>query len=257
MAAITNKIIAISPTQREDLVKKYRIAGDNKFETIKLGFNLKPFVHHRELKGRFRKELSIDNNVWLVGIIGRLVPVKNHTMFLKAVMHFTQQNPKTKILFAIIGDGELREGLEAFCVQKGISESVRFCGWIRDIQYVYDDLDALVLTSINEGTPVSIIEAMASAVPVVSTDVGGIKDLFGDLVVSQFSNGFNICERGLLVPKNDEQSLSNGLRFILDNPDYIHRHIIASACEFVVSNYHQDRLINDIKSLYRNLLSQP
>jgi GT2 family glycosyltransferase/glycosyltransferase involved in cell wall biosynthesis len=254
LAAFTRKIIAISPTQREDFVKKYRIANDEKFETIKLGFDLTPFVNNAVLKGRFRKELGIDNDVWLVGIIGRLVPVKNHTMFLKAVVHFTHQYPDTKILFTIIGGGELRDDLEYFCIQQGISEHVRFCGWIKDIQYVYADLNTLVLTSINEGTPVSIIEAMASSVPVVSTDVGGIKDLLGGTTGSLASNGFKICERGLLLTKNDPQSLSNSIRYIIDNLDTIDRRIVSHAREFVVSDYNQDRLVHDIRSLYFKLL---
>ena len=254
LATFSNKIIAISETQRDELVNKYRIAKDKKFETIKLGFNLKPFVNNTGLKGRFRKKLAIDNDVCLIGIIGRLVPVKNHTLFLKAGVHFIRQNPNAKVLFAIIGDGELRAELEKRCVQQGISEYVRFCGWITNIHYVYADLDLLVLTSINEGTPVSIIEAMASSVPVISTDVGGIKDLLGDSLTSAPNSGFNLCEKGLLVPKNNAQDLSNGIRYILDNIDTIQRRIVPAAREFVISDYHQDRLIEDMRSLYRSLL---
>jgi GT2 family glycosyltransferase/glycosyltransferase involved in cell wall biosynthesis len=257
LATATDKIIAISTTQREDLVNRYRIANDEKFETIKLGFNLDPFIKNNTSKGHFRKELGIDTQTRLVGIIGRLVPVKNHTMFLQAVKHFMQQYQDGKILFAVIGDGELRENLETFCHQEGISQHVRFCGWIKDIQYVYADLDVLVLTSINEGTPVSIIEAMASGVPVISTDVGGIKDLLGNSVDMQYTGGFKRCERGLLIPKTNYQVLSNGIRYILDHPDTVHQQLVPTAHKFIVSNYHQDRLVNDIRSLYHRLLNQP
>jgi len=254
-ATFTDKIIAISPTQREDLVKKYRIAADDKFETIKLGFDLEPFVNNTALKGRFRKELGIDNKVWLVGIVGRLVPVKNHITFINAVAHFIRQHPDEKILFTIIGDGELRNDLEQLCIQKELSKNVRFCGWIKDIHYVYADLDTLVLTSINEGTPVSIIEAMAASVPIISTDVGGIKDLLGNSTKPQTSAGFKLCERGVLLTKNDPQALSSSIRYIINSQDTIQQEIVSRAQEFVLTNYHQDRLVGDIRTLYESLLN--
>lgn len=254
MAAVTDKIIAISPTQCEDLTIKHRISNTDKVETIKLGFDLEPFVHSAKLKGNFRKELTINNEVKLVGIVGRLVPVKNHFIFLNSVKYFMSQHPDMKILFAIIGDGEMRDELQEFCIRLGISEHVRFYGWMKDIAQVYADLDLLALTSINEGTPVSIIEAMAAGVPVISTDAGGIKDLLGNPIGPQSSNGFRVCERGILLPQSDPKSLAEGMRYIFDNSEIGNQQMVSNARQFVLSEYHQDRLIQDIRSLYKNLL---
>ena len=254
MSVFTDKIIAISPTQREDLVNKYRISKSDKVDTIKLGFDLDPFVMSSKSKGRFRVQLGIDNTVRLVGIVGRLVPIKNHFLFLEAAKQFISQHPDMKIRFAVIGDGEMKEELQKFCIQQGISEHVRFCGWIKNIAHVYADLDVLALTSINEGTPVSIIEAMAAGVPVISTDAGGIKDLLGEQIESQPSNGFRICERGILLPRNAPQSLADSIRYIVSNAENGGRQMVSAARQFVLSDYHQDRLIQDIRSLYYNLL---
>jgi glycosyltransferase involved in cell wall biosynthesis len=254
LAVFTDKIIAISPTQREDLVTKYRISNNDKVVTIKLGFDLEPFVHSTELKGNFRKELTINNEVKLVGIVGRLVPVKNHFMFLNAVKYFMSQHPDMKILFAVIGDGEMRDELHDSSIRLGISEHVCFYGWIKDITKVYADLDLLALTSINEGTPVSIIEAMSSGVPVISTDAGGIRDLLGNRIGPQSSNGFRVCERGILLPQSDPKSLAEGMRYIFDDTELGNQQMISNARQFVLSEYHQDRLIQDIRSLYNDLL---
>ena len=148
----------------------------------------------------------------------------------------------------------MRGELQNFCIRQGISEYVRFCGWIKDITQVYADLDLLALTSINEGTPVSIIEAMASGIPVISTDAGGIKDLLGNRLGPQPSNGFRVCERGILLPKNDPKSLAEGMHYIIGNTERDNQQMISNAKQFVLSEYHQDRLIQDISSLYINLL---
>ena len=148
----------------------------------------------------------------------------------------------------------MRAELKDFCIRLGISEHVRFYGWVKDIAQVYADLDLLAMTSINEGTPVSIIEAMSSGVPVISTDAGGIKDLLGNQLGPQSSNGFRICDRGILLPKNDSISLAEGMRYIFDNAELVNQHMIRDANRFVLSEFHQDRLIKDISSLYDSLL---
>ncbi len=119
---------------------------------------------------------------------------------------------------------------------------------------MYADLDIVALTSINEGTPVSIIEAMASGVPVVSTDAGGIKDLLGEVNIADSTDGFKICKRGLLVQNNDEKSLANGIKYILDQHTSIHDRMTSDARRFIMANYQKDRLVRDIQSLYEKLL---
>ena len=104
--------------------------------------------------------MRVGDTTLLVGIVGRLVPIKNHILFLDMAEIFLKENIELDVKFVVIGDGELRKTLEALVENKGLRNHVRFCGWRQDLPEVYADLNILALTSENEGTPVSIIEAM-------------------------------------------------------------------------------------------------
>lgn len=250
---ITDVIIAISPSQYNELTNKYRIAPSRKIEMKELGFNLKLFLNKEQKQGKFRRSLNIMNDVVLIGIIGRLVPIKNHEMFLRAAKHFIAQHPDIKVRFVIVGDGELKNNLQDFAHKLSLDEYVTFCGWIKDVSMVYSDLDVLALTSLNEGTPVSIIEAMASSVPVVATDAGGVVDLLGSPI--EQSNGFSICERGILCMKNDSIGFSHGLAYLTRMNEAKEAMLLSRACDFVKSKYHQERLIRDIEDIYSKLMT--
>ena len=251
---ITDVIIAISPSQYNELTNKYRIAPSHKVETKELGFNLKLFLDSEKEKGKFRESLSIEKDVILIGIIGRLVPIKNHKMFLRFAKYFMIKNPEIKVKFVVVGDGELRDDLQEFSHKLELDEYVTFCGWIKDISLVYSDLDILALTSLNEGTPVSIIEAMASSVPVIATDAGGVVDLLGSSL--ERSNSFRICERGILCKKDDPIGFSHGLSYLINLNSTEERILLSKACEFVKSKYRQERLIKDIEVLYTKLMQE-
>jgi glycosyltransferase involved in cell wall biosynthesis len=138
----------------------------------------------------------------------------------------------------------------------GIEPYVRFCGWLKDISIVYSDLDILALTSMNEGTPVSIIEAMASSVPVIATEAGGVVDLIGVGNTprrSNLSNGFKICERGILCRKNDAAGFSNGLRYLMDIDPNKKEKMLSQACAFVKQKYSHSRLYKNIEEIYLDL----
>ena len=154
--------------------------------------------------------------------------------------------------FVVIGDGKLRNDLQEFAHKLELDEYVTFCGWIKDVSLVYSDLDILALTSLNEGTPVSIIEAMASSVPVIATDAGGVVDLLGTPL--ERSNGFRICERGILCQKDDPIGFSHGLSYLINLNSTEEEILLSRACEFVKSKYRQERLIKDIEDLYSNLM---
>ena len=113
----------------------------------------------------------------MVGIVGRLVPIKNHVLFIEAARQVLLERPD--VVFAIAGDGELRAMLEAEA-HRVLGERVRFLGWVFDLALLYAALDVVVLTSLNEGTPVALIEAMAAGRPVVATDVGGVAEVVRD-----------------------------------------------------------------------------
>jgi len=258
LAKITNLVIAISESQKNELVNKYRIVRASKVRVVKLGFDLEPFVSSKNLA---RESTQIFNSGEIdfvvdelkIGIVGRLVPIKNHKMFLESAKIFLEQNPLIKATFLIIGDGEMRGELEAYCRKEGLANHVLFCGWVRDVASVYADLDILALTSINEGTPVSIIEAMASSVPVIATDVGGIQDLLGTTTDELKLNDFNICERGISCRKNDVKGFVNGLKYLVQGKQTEREEIVSRARIFVEQTYSKQRLIKNMENLYSEL----
>ena len=255
-AMVTDVIIAISKTQKKELAYQYRIAPADKIKIIELGFDLSPFLSSKLRQGQFRRKFGIDDDTFLIGIIGRLAPIKNHMMFLKAAKIFLEQNSSIRVKFLVVGDGELRHKLEVYCNKQGLSNHVIFCGWVRDVPLVYADLDILSLTSINEGTPVSIIEAMASSVPVIATDAGGVLDLLGAPDNISQSNGFTVCERGILCRNDDVFGFSKGLKYLTENGRCETEERIKRARVFVEQRYSQERLINDIEATYFKLMEK-
>ena len=255
LAMVTDVIIAISDSQKKDLAEKFHIAPAKKIRTIELGFELEPFLRNDSLKGQFKKQCGISHGTLLIGIVGRLVPIKNHRMFFKAAKQFVEQNPGLQVTFLVVGDGELKGELQAYCRQLGLTRHVIFCGWVKEVHLVYADLDILALTSLNEGTPVSIIEAMASSVPVIATDAGGVLDLLGSPDGIPSSNGFRVCERGILCRKDDAVGFAKGLKYLVDI-DESHRHrLLTQARSFVEERFSEERLIRDIESLYLDLMA--
>jgi len=234
----TDVILTISECLREELIG-YRIAPAGKIRVVPLGLPLDQFSDLDDERGAMRSELVCSTDTPLVGMIGRLVPIKRHELFLEAARVITAENPQVK--FLIVGDGERRAELEEMAAELGLADAVRFTGWRADLPVIYADLDVVVIASRNEGTPVSIIEAMAAGVPVVSTAVGGVPDL--------------LCEGkfGELVEPEDAAALAEGIQKALrrgkdDRVDM--------ARQWAYDQYGGARLIDDIRTLYRELLDR-
>jgi glycosyltransferase involved in cell wall biosynthesis len=254
IAKFTDVIIAISQSQKWELSHKFSVTKAEKLKTVKLGIDLSKFTSI-EKPNMLKKSLRLGEDTALIGIVGRLVPIKNHFMFIKAAFHLLSSDQRKKYHFIIIGDGEIREKLEFLTRELNVNDNIHFIGWRHDLPLLYADLDVVALTSLNEGTPVSIIEAMASAVPVITTDVGGVKDLLGNCESKDAEqNGFQLCERGLLCPKNDAFSLANGIRYIIEDESFSKKSsMVLNARNFIFENYSRERLVKDIESLYENL----
>lgn len=233
----TDAIVAISPSQRTDLLN-LGIGSSQKVRVIPLGFELRPFLEASGTTG-LRHRFGLSRGDKLVGIVGRLTPIKNHRLFIDAAKILAEQD--NRVRFVIIGDGELRADLEAYVRQARLDNRVFFTGWVRDMPGLFRDLDLVVQTSTNEGTPVSVIEAMASARPVVATAVGGVPDVI--------SNG----ETGLLVPPGNVGMLAEAMQGVLADEALAHR-LGQAAREQVAAKYDIERLLNDTIDLYCNLL---
>ncbi|MBW2082870.1 MAG: glycosyltransferase [Deltaproteobacteria bacterium] len=253
LAKMTDVIIAISYMQKMELTHKFNITTAKKTKIIELGFDLGPFLSCHVLKGKFRKEIGLPEEEFLIGVVGRLVPIKNHIMFLNAAKMLIESGHAKGAKFLIIGDGELRRELEYYCRKKRMDEKVIFCGWIKEVHYVYADLNLVALTSLSEGTPVSVIEAMASGVPVIATDVGGVPDLLGTPMNKNSYEGFVICERGIMCKKDDPEGLSNAIRYAMEERKDVQEARTLAAKSFVQQKYSKERLIRDIEALYMEL----
>jgi len=253
LARVTDVIVAISESQRKELAETYRIAPPEKISVIGLGFDLAPFLNCKERRGELRRSLGIDDETLLIGIIGRLVPIKNHKMFFDAAKLFLKDYKTRPVRFIVAGDGELKEELEAYCEALGLSEYTHFCGWVQDAPLIYADLDVLALTSKNEGTPVSIIEAMASSVLVISTNAGGVQDLMGSSNAVTLSNGLEVTGRGVLCAKGDSRAFAKGLRYLAELDAVSRGERLEAARSYVEKAFSNQRLLNDIETLYMNL----
>jgi glycosyltransferase involved in cell wall biosynthesis len=253
LAKKSDAIIAISEQQKKELVKDFRIAPEEKFRVIPLGFDLDRFRAGQEQKRRkFRKEFNLSDDEIAIGIIGRLVPVKNHYLFLKAIKHVFDKSSK-KVKAFIIGDGDTREDLQNLATEVGISFSTEqsaehvhplvFTSWRSDVDHINAGLDIVCLTSLNEGTPVSLIEAQAANKPIVSTRVGGIADIVAE------------GETGLLADVQDtELYCDHLLRLVQD--DQLRKRLGENSCQHVIERFGYQRLIEDMSRLYYELLER-
>lgn len=245
LALFTSKIITVSDSVKNELIAS-GICNVNKIKVIPLGFELEKFFNIPSMNG---DRLNI-------GIVGRLVPIKNHNLFLEAAAKIIADNPQMQLRFEVIGDGQLRQELEAYSRKLNISSQVDFLGWQKDLVKIYSFLDVVALTSINEGTPVSLIEAMASGRAIVATDVGGVKDLMGLEIEAGIkpNTNFKVLERGVLVNSQDADSFSAALTFILQN-SALREDMGMHARDFVKNKFAKERLIRDLEGLYSNLLN--
>ena len=250
---VTDRLIVVSKQQSIEIGKKFRVGRSGQIKVIPLGLDLGLFADHASRRANFRHELCIPDHAILIGIVGRLTEIKNHRMFLNVVARLKEIDPacwrQGAVRFIVIGDGGLREALEEQSVKLGLEKDVIFVGSRKDPEYFYPALDVVALTSHNEGTPLTLIEAMANARPVVATSVGGVVDLLGDVVED---GPYKVCRRGISVPAGDEDVFVAALSRIIRDRS-LRQEMGDRGLEFVEINYSKERLFEDIKDLYAEL----
>lgn len=197
LAAISTHIIALSEMQKQELVNTYKIASSNKIKVIPLGID--PSIYtliDNEKRENFRKKFHLQPNDVAIGIIGRVVPIKNHQLYLEIAKEMLFNKKYEHVYFFVIGDGGEMETLMQQLSQKNIpfypahtTAKIVFTSWVEDMLWAYYGLDIIVLTSLNEGTPLSIIEAQFCGKPVIAANVGGVKDTFKNEVSGYLVNG--------------------------------------------------------------------
>ncbi len=248
----TDKIIVITRQQFEEINKEFGVGRANQFETIPLGIDLDKFADSEKKRGILRKEIGAKDDEILVGFVGRFTEIKNIPLLLEVAKIYNERKNENSpnLKFILIGDGHLRAELEKKAEEFEKDQNVKFLGNRNDADVFYAGLDIVALTSFNEGTPLSLIEAMANGKPVISTAVGGVPDLLGE--IKEKKENFNVCERGIAVSSEDAEGFYNGLIYLAENTG-LQNDFGERGKNFVRENYSKKRLIADIENLYRKM----
>ncbi|HEV2707731.1 MAG TPA: glycosyltransferase [Pyrinomonadaceae bacterium] len=258
----TDRIVVISPQQYREIHEQFRVGCAAQFRIIPLGLDTNVFTDWQTRRTGARAAFGASDADVLVGIVGRLTEIKNHELFLEAVARFVEQSAAERkmsdtprVRFLIIGDGHLRASLEERARALGLGGIVHFTGTRNDPEDFYAALDVVALTSLNEGTPLTLIEAMACERMVVATSVGGVVDLLGEPSIGEArgeAEGYTVCERGLSVRPRDAAAFSRALVRAVEDAD-LRRTLGARGRAFVASNYSKERLVEDVLRLYEEL----
>jgi glycosyltransferase involved in cell wall biosynthesis len=246
----TDCLVAVSQSQGRELVEKYRVAPPGKFVTIAIDFNMSRYLRLNGYRGPIRRQSSCITGSVLIGWAGRLAPVKNPALFIEVAALVAQAYPKAR--FAIVGDGELRGQLELLVRERNMSETIELIGWQSDLSDFYADIDLLVMTSRQEGTPLALLEAMASGKPFVSTDVGGICDLMAEAPESV--EGMRVSKNGILTDPS-AASLAKGIAYLLDRPSEALQ-MGRAGRSFVSDAFAEGHSGSELENLYLKLLKQ-
>ena len=241
LAHACDRIVAVSDEVRSDLVE-LKVARPSKIEVIPVGFDMQrlivPAGRHEELHHAFRSSVGLPDAPLVVSFVGRIVPIKRADRFLQAAWEL-RDTPAT---FMVVGDGEELAALRGSEIARALGDRLVFTGYRSDIAAVYHASDVVVLTSDNEGTPVSLIEALACGVPVVGTDVGGVR-----AVVDDGTTGF-------VVPAPDAALLATRIRALIEDAE-LRRRFGQAGRERVEGRFSAERLAADHDRLYRSILA--
>ncbi|MFA5864970.1 MAG: glycosyltransferase [Phycisphaerae bacterium] len=241
LAKFTDRLVCISPKLTTELSQKFKIAPIEKFATIELGLPLNRFT---SLPGRgpLRTKFNIPDDAIVLGSLGRLVPIKNYHRMLCIFHNLLRMVPNKKLYLLIGGTGPLENELKDTARKFGLTENVFFPGLVRDLPQFYADIDIGILTSDNEGTPVTILEAQAAGKYVVAPDVGGIGDILDP-------------RAGALISPNEVDAYVHSLCDIINNWSTLKTsgEQVRSA---TIERFSPDRLANDLDYLYRKLLQE-
>lgn len=244
----TDQIITVSEQQRREIHEEFGVGRLEQFRVVPLGIDLQEI---RPVPGELRRELGIADGEFVIGAVGRLCEVKNYQMLLRAAAQLIKAaDTMQSIRLVLVGDGHLRGELETLARELGIAHRVSFAGLRQNVNAIYCDFDVVALTSLNEGTPLTLIEAMMCGRAVVATEVGGVVDLMGTR--QSAAGGFSIWDHGVTCPSGDVEGFARGLRHLQERPEQ-RRVMGEESSRRAKQNHSKDRLIADIAQCYREL----
>jgi glycosyltransferase involved in cell wall biosynthesis len=239
LARHSSLLVAVSENVRKEILA-YKVGTPEKVITVPLGLELDRFLSIDGPSGKLRGELGLSERDILIGNVQRLVPTKGHRYLFRSIQLLKEIAPEVR--FVIVGDGELRAELEQLVENLGLREHVRFLGFRKDVDNIYADSDAIVFPSLTEGSPLAIIEALASARPVVATDVGGISELVDE----------GKC--GFVVPAKDPRALAEALLKLIRDKK-LRKSFGENGRNKVYPHLSHTRLVKDMEKIYLELVN--
>ncbi len=245
LAKKSDGIIAISDIQKRELSEIHKICPASKIKVIPLGFDLEKFhLNKVENRVKTRLQFGIEEDEIAVAIVGRLAAIKNHTLFLNVVEQIKNETTK-KVKFFIVGDGDERPNIEKRVneLNEKFGKIIVMTSWILDIGPFNAGMDVICLTSDNEGTPVSLIEAQAGGLPIVTTDVGGVKDILLE------------GQTGYVVPKNNVSLFTEKLLLLIED-EMLRKSISEKGWDYVKNKFHYTTLVHNMDEYYQFLLNK-
>jgi glycosyltransferase involved in cell wall biosynthesis len=248
LAHMTDCIVTVSKQQEREIRDVYGVGRTTEFRVVPLGVDFSNSYSGNE----FRQTHGIGPEEFLIAAVGRLSEVKNFSLLLQAVALARRTTPPPSIHLAFIGDGHLRPDLEQEARQLGISEAVTFAGICDDVDAIYREGDLTALSSLNEGTPLVLIEAMGQGRAVLMTEVGGYQDILGELL--RTDKGFKVWTHGVSVGSGDLQGYASALAFLHANPE-LRQQMGEAARGYSWHCFSRKRLVEDMAGLYQELWS--
>jgi glycosyltransferase involved in cell wall biosynthesis len=240
LAKLTTRIVTISQRQYLEITDRLRIAPASRTVVIPLGLNLDQLFRVGGSSPNDRQSLGIAPEDIVVGYVGRMVPIKDLETLIRGFGEALRGYPGLWLM--LTGGGPLRESLRQLSRECHLSNRVLFRDWTDDLPRLYGTIDICALSSLNEGTPVAAIEAMAAGKPVVSTAVGGVPDVVQHGVT------------GLLVPPRDTTALAAAIAQLCSEPELRRR--MGGAGRRCAAEYTSERLVRDVERLYIAALAQ-
>ncbi|MFL5902051.1 MAG: glycosyltransferase [Solirubrobacterales bacterium] len=239
LARVSDRLLGVSQATVDDLVR-LGVAPPERFRVLPLGLDLDPLAEPDErLRAASRSELGIGAEEILLVYVGRIVPIKRLDLLLRALAQARESEPRLRL--AVVGDGDERPQLERQAAELGIAADALFLGYRRELRPTFAAADVAVLSSDNEGTPVSLIEAAAAGLPAVATDAGGV----GEVVTG---------DTGIVVRRGDVAALASALVEMAADAQRRER-CGRVARQRALDRYGAERLLSDIDALYRELVA--
>jgi len=240
LSSFTDKIIALTELEQKDLLR-FKITGADRIVLIRQGLELDRYMQANIDKDKIKKELNIQPHENVLGMIGRLEPVKGPLYFVEAAKDIIEEFPETK--FLIVGEGILRKRLERRIEILGLKEKFIFTGWREDMPEIISVLDLLIFPSLNEAVGMVLIEAQACGVPVVATEVGGIPEIV------------NNNRTGILVPAGDSKELARAVNCLLGDKQK-RSQLSKEAQDWIKDKFKVQEMIDKLSELYKELISK-